>query len=279
MTPDEFVAVLERATEAERETLDGAHWRYISLIGLVHDALPAEVVAADQKAYLHFIKQMDGSPLFSDAAAQDEAMTRKEALSRTGQINPKIIKFRTDLKFNMLKWLDILDTNNISSDIHFQEDFIPLLGNESLSQLGGSTGIRVILAYHAALLECFCNVDRGGMSFIIFDTPKQHEMHGVDLGRYMDALKVFAKAKGIQIIISGTEYRHKIDSKDVEWLPRFPGQKQNMFLKSCFFVGGRKASKKPPFKGVRATFLCLLHLPECIVYLKRSFVVCFYLQR
>ncbi|OEC68268.1 hypothetical protein A7D21_27295 [Pseudomonas sp. AP19] len=67
MTPDEFTAVLERATEGERVALDGAHWRYISLIGLVHDALPAEVVAADQKAYPHFIKQMDGSPLFSDA--------------------------------------------------------------------------------------------------------------------------------------------------------------------------------------------------------------------
>lgn len=66
MTPDEFTAVLEVATEAEREALDGAHWRYISLIGLVHDALPAEVVAADQEAFPHFIKQMDGRPLFSD---------------------------------------------------------------------------------------------------------------------------------------------------------------------------------------------------------------------
>lgn len=66
-TPDEFNAVLERATEAEREALDWAHWRYISLIGLVHDALPAEVVATDQEAFSHFIKQMDGRPLFNDA--------------------------------------------------------------------------------------------------------------------------------------------------------------------------------------------------------------------
>ncbi|UST77235.1 hypothetical protein [Pseudomonas siliginis] len=67
MTPSEFTSVLEQATEAEREALDGAHWRYISLIGLVHDALPAEVVDADQKAFPHFIKQVDGNPLFSDA--------------------------------------------------------------------------------------------------------------------------------------------------------------------------------------------------------------------
>jgi len=67
MTPDEFAAVLKQTTEAQREALDGAHWRYISLIGLVHDALPAEVVAADQKSFPHLIKRPNGYPLFSDA--------------------------------------------------------------------------------------------------------------------------------------------------------------------------------------------------------------------
>ncbi|VVN26588.1 hypothetical protein PS623_04565 [Pseudomonas fluorescens] len=68
MKPHQFAAVLDRATEAEREALDGAHWRYISLIGLVHDALPAEVVATDKEAYQHFIKRCEeGRPVFSDA--------------------------------------------------------------------------------------------------------------------------------------------------------------------------------------------------------------------
>ena len=67
MTPHEFNAVLDRATKAEREALDAAHWRYISLIGLVHDAMPAEIVAADKLAYAHFIKQEDGHPVFVDA--------------------------------------------------------------------------------------------------------------------------------------------------------------------------------------------------------------------
>ena len=67
MTPDEFNTILNGATEAERAALDGAHWRYISLIGLVDDAHPGEVVAADKKAYPHFIKQQDGNPVFVDA--------------------------------------------------------------------------------------------------------------------------------------------------------------------------------------------------------------------
>ncbi|MGE8146499.1 hypothetical protein ACQKP7_15055 [Pseudomonas frederiksbergensis] len=161
---------------------------------------------------------------------QNNAVDRREELSSTGQTNPQIVKFRTSLKENMLKWLDILDTNNVSSNITFQDDFTPVLGSEVLSQLGGSTRIRVILAYHAALLECFCEFDRNIIKFIILDTPKQHEMHGVDLGRYLSALKVLSRAKGIQIIISGTEYRYTGDSFDLDWLPKFPGRKLTMYL-------------------------------------------------
>lgn len=163
--------------------------------------------------------------------ARDEAISQREELEKTGQGHPTIIKFRSMLRDNMLKWMDILDTNNVSSEIRFEGDFIPLLGNERLSQLGGSTRLRVILAYHAALLECFRALNRNKISFIIFDTPKQHEMHGVDLERYVNALKVFSTATGTQIVISGTEYRYTGNERDIDWEPKFPGAKQKMFLK------------------------------------------------
>lgn len=163
--------------------------------------------------------------------ARDEAISQREELEKTGQGNPTIIKFRSMLRDNMLKWMDILDTNNVSSEIKFEGDFIPLLGNERLSQLGGSTRLRVILAYHAALLECFRALNRNKISFIVFDTPKQHEMHGIDLGRYINALKVFSTATGAQIVISGTEYRYTGNERDIDWEPKFPGIKQKMFLK------------------------------------------------
>lgn len=164
-------------------------------------------------------------------SAQDEAISRREELEKTGQGNPLIIRFRSVLRENMLKWMDILDTNNVSSDIKFEGDFVPILGSERLAQLGGSTRLRVILAYHAALLECFEFFKRKKVSFIIFDTPKQHEMHGVDLGRYIDALKIFSRATGVQIIISGTEYHYVGDVRDKDWEPKFSGSKQKMFLK------------------------------------------------
>lgn len=67
MKPDEFAAKLMIATPDQLEALDDAHWRYISLIGLVSDAVPADVVEADQKAYPHFIKLNGAMTVFDDA--------------------------------------------------------------------------------------------------------------------------------------------------------------------------------------------------------------------
>ena len=67
MTPNEFTATLAVATQGQLETLDQAHWRYMSLIGIVSDALPADVVEADQKAYPQLIKRDGGLAVFNDA--------------------------------------------------------------------------------------------------------------------------------------------------------------------------------------------------------------------
>lgn len=66
MTPYEFKATLRPATQAQLDRLDRAHWRYISLIGLVSDVVAAGVVAADQKTYPQFIKRFEGRPVFND---------------------------------------------------------------------------------------------------------------------------------------------------------------------------------------------------------------------
>jgi hypothetical protein len=67
MKPEKFTAKLKTATPDQLELLDDAHWRYISLIGLVSEEIPADVVAADQKVYPHFIKQNGSKVVFDDA--------------------------------------------------------------------------------------------------------------------------------------------------------------------------------------------------------------------
>ena len=67
MTPEEISAVLNTADSYQLQALHMAHWRYMSLAGIVADVLSAEVVDADQKAYPHFIKRISGLAVFNDA--------------------------------------------------------------------------------------------------------------------------------------------------------------------------------------------------------------------
>nr|WP_228857604.1 hypothetical protein [Pseudomonas syringae]QOQ33440.1 hypothetical protein [Pseudomonas syringae pv. actinidiae] len=67
MTPKEFNSTLKMATPKQLESLDQAHWRYMSLIGIVSDVLSLAEVVADKKAYPQFIKSENGLPVFNDA--------------------------------------------------------------------------------------------------------------------------------------------------------------------------------------------------------------------
>jgi hypothetical protein len=101
------------------------------------------------------------------------------------------------------------------------------------SQLKGSTKVRVVLAYHAAVIQAVTELNvEPPLRFLILDTPKQHEMHDIDLSQYIDALKRFGHEHGVQIVFSATSYRHDGDKNDTEWTPMFPGEKHEMFLGS-----------------------------------------------
>ena len=139
---------------------------------------------------------------------------------------------KSDLRQLLLNWLEELNTNNISRNITFKDDFTPFLGTETISQLKGSTRTRAVLAYHAALIELMAKHDSFCFRFLILDTPKQHEIHNDDLNRYIEALKTLCNKHNIQVIFSTTEYHYEGDDNDIEWNPKFAGEKQLMFMKS-----------------------------------------------
>ena len=68
-------------------------------------------------------------------------------------------------------------------------------------------------------------------SFLILDTPKQHEIHNDDLDQYMTALKSLSEKNGIQVVFSTTEYHYEGNELDIDWIPKFPGEEQDMFLR------------------------------------------------
>lgn len=163
---------------------------------------------------------------------RNKAIDKYQSFSSDRYSNPEIVRLRSELRQYFLNWLEILQTRNISRDITFKEDFTPVLGNETISQLKGSTRIRAVLAFHAALIELISGLDNSSFNFFILDTPKQHEIHNDDLDRYVKALKKLSGRSNTQIVFSTTEYHYAGDKLDYEWTPQYPGEKQKMFLAS-----------------------------------------------
>ena len=171
-------------------------------------------------------------------AERNKVLEKFQSFSTSATSVPALIKLRASLRQLFLQWLDELHTSNISHDITFKDDFTPVLGNETISQLKGSTRIRAVLAFHAALIELMATQNGFGLRFLILDTPKQHEIHNDDLNRYLKALKKICVEYDVQVVFSTTEYHYEGDEGDIEWTPRYPGDEQKMFLKSMKSMGG-----------------------------------------
>ncbi len=162
---------------------------------------------------------------------RDSALDRKESINNVRANLPGLIKIKSEIREAYIKWLDVLNIINVSKNISFKDDFSPLLGNESIEQLKGSTRVRAILAYRAALIETIAKHGIKSFEFIIFDTPKQHEIHLGDIDDFMSGLKDLARKFNIQVIFSSTEYLFPYDGNDQLWEPKYPGEKHNMFMK------------------------------------------------
>jgi hypothetical protein len=168
---------------------------------------------------------------FKIISDRNKALEKSQSFSSERNSIPGLLKLKADLRQYFLNWLEELNTNNISRDITFKDDFTPYLGSETISQLKGSTRTRAVLAYHAALLELMAEHECFSFKFLILDTPKQHEIHNDDLNRYIKSLKKLCSEHDVQIVFSTTEYHYDGNEQDVEWNPKYQGEKQLMFLR------------------------------------------------
>lgn len=169
---------------------------------------------------------------FEVYSKRDKALKEYESFSATRQLNPDLIKLKTGLRQNFLNWLDVLNTQNITREITFKNDFTPVLGNELIRQLRGSTKVRAVLSFHAALIELATESSECLFNFFILDAPKQHELPNSELDDFFQKLKDLSKVTNTQIIFSATEYEYLGDENDEVWVPLYPGKKQKMFLNS-----------------------------------------------
>src|SRR5258705_3930942 len=106
----------------------------------------------------------------------------------------------------MQQWLITLGTQNTKS-AHFDEDFVLYVDDArfaTTTHQSGSTRTRIVLAFHAALLEV--SLTRGGNhpGWLLFDAPKQHELSQTDFDAYTDRLTLVAAKypRRVQMVFS-----------------------------------------------------------------------------
>jgi hypothetical protein len=134
----------------------------------------------------------------------------------------------------MQQWLITLGTQNTRS-AHFDEDFVLYVDNAKFSTTthqSGSTRTRIVLAFHAALLEV--SLSRGGNhpGWLLFDAPKQHELSQTDFDAYTDRLVlVAARHPGrVQVVFSVADLKTQFEVGDEVWMPAFTFDGNPRFL-------------------------------------------------
>lgn len=174
------------------------------------------------------------SKLFKLERERDRIQDRIDGLSNTGRADNEFNKLRLTLRELTVKWMETLETQNVSTNVDIDLNLRFTFGGETLEVIGSggtsSTTIRLVLAIHAALLEAYLSDRSRPLRFLILDTPKQEELHTADLARYLTELEKMCEAHDAQLLFSSTEYDHPTGPKDRRWLPSYRGPDKPMFL-------------------------------------------------
>jgi len=170
------------------------------------------------------------SKLFKFETERLRIQDRIESLSNSGRADIEFNKLRLQLRELAVKWMDILDTKNVSRNVEVDLELRFKFAGESLDLFSGSTKIRLVLAIHAALFEAYVSEPSRPFRFLILDTPKQQELHTEDLAKYVTQLENLCAAKDAQLILSSTEYDHPTGQQDKRWLPMYKGPDHPMYL-------------------------------------------------
>ncbi len=200
-----------------------------------------QLVTAVQALTKHFIQAQselgkisalkdERSKLFKLERERDRIQDRIDSLSSTGRADNDYNKLRHQLRELAVKWMEILDTHNVSKNVDIDLELRFKFNNEPLDLFSGSTKIRLVLAIHAALFEAYLSDSSRPFRFLILDTPKQQELHTEDLANYLTELENLCAAKNAQLILSSTEYDHPTGPSDKRWLPMYKGPDQPMYL-------------------------------------------------
>jgi prefoldin subunit 5 len=174
------------------------------------------------------------SKLFKLEQERERIQDRIEGLSNSGRADQAFNDLRRTLRQLTVKWMETLETTNVSKNVDIDLNLRFTFGGETLEVIGSggssSTTIRLVLAIHAALLEAYLSDKTRPFRFLILDTPKQEELHTADLARYLTEFEKMCDVNDAQLIVSSTEYDHPTGQSDKRWLPSYRARDKPMYL-------------------------------------------------
>jgi hypothetical protein len=149
------------------------------------------------------------------------------------------------------RWLPVLKANE-GGAIRIDEELRVTVAGKPLTDTRGPSGssrLRLILAYHAALLEVALDLKGDHPPLLLFDAPKQHELNPADFAAYLSELRRVFGGKYVQVVMSSrTEI--PLENGDQVWKPAFPGEEHPWYLgrdnrneeetKEAVLVAGRR---------------------------------------
>jgi hypothetical protein len=157
-----------------------------------------------------------------------------QAVQAVETLRPKTVRGDTDtaedarkqLTESMQERIQTLRTQNTRT-AGFDEDFIVQIDGKRFStdtHHSGSTRARIVLAFHAAILEVA--LTRGGNhpGWLILDAPRQHELNQEDFNAYADRLKALGdRYPGrVQVVFSVANLKTQIElTSDELWVPAY----------------------------------------------------------
>jgi hypothetical protein len=151
---------------------------------------------------------------------------------------------RKMLSDSMQQWLTTLGTQNTQT-AHFDEDFVLYVDGAKFATTtfqSGSTRTRIVLAFHAALLDVSLALGGNHPGWLVFDAPKQHELSQTDFDAYADRLVLLATKhpQRVQVIFSAADLKTQFYPGDEKWVPGFTQDGKPRFL------GPRDKEAEPP---------------------------------
>ena len=171
------------------------------------------------------------------------AARRTAAAERVKELRPKgrrraevrALDARKNLATSMESWMTTLRTRNVRGAVSFDENLRLFIGDERFtgqSSQSGSTRARIVLAYHAALLETSRAHHGQHPGLLVLDAPRQHELHLVDLHAYVDRLRGLSSDSGrpFQLVLSLAEEPQRAEPGDEVWRPEFKGNDGPRYL-------------------------------------------------